>query len=70
MHDLENKLITEKVCVVDRCLLPADHGCLQQSIVAESGELTVHLTRGLLHADQLLAEERSAPCVFARAPAA
>jgi hypothetical protein len=51
MHHLENKLITQKGCGVDRCLFPADHRRFQQAIVAESSELTVHLLRGLLHAD-------------------
>ncbi|MBL6794718.1 MAG: hypothetical protein ISQ50_07745 [Synechococcus sp. BS307-5m-G36] len=55
MHDLENKLITQKGSGVDRGLLPPDHGRFQQSIVAQSSELTVHLMRGLLHADELLA---------------
>jgi hypothetical protein len=55
MHDLKNKLITQKDGSIDRGLFPTDHSRFQKSIVAQSSELTVHLIRGLLHAEQLLA---------------
>ena len=57
MHDLKNNLITQKGFRVCGCLQTPDHSGFQQSIIAESRQLTVHLLRGLLHAEQLTSQQ-------------